>query len=290
MKKKSTFSVILIIILIALTTYTYILYNDRQELVEFANNTSEIVSGFEKSINAIVQENIEIDLLSNSLSGDVDKSSIQNRINRIKNHILDNHQLLNNLEKRLNGSHQELVKLKSVVKKLKKSLHQKKLFIKSLQAKIDTFSGEIVSLQGQVIDDRLIIQRQKDHIMANETQLSSQLNKLTEQALLLNTVYYAVGTPSELIKENIIQKSGGFLGLGRVYELSATLDIAKLATHNMYSDTAINIDRAYSNISLVTKQNKKAWEIEAFKSSALFSIIDKDEFQNKKILVILIEE
>ena len=42
----------------------------------------------------------------------------------------------------------------------------------------------------------------------------------------LNTAYYAIGTAKELIKQNVLTKDGGFIGLGKSTKLKANFNTA----------------------------------------------------------------
>jgi len=141
---------------------------------------------------------------SPELQSDV-RERINNDIKLINDLMVKNRQSLRNLSnlleqsnlkieeftRRLELTHQLLEERDSVIMDLKKRLAQLDFSIQVLNATIDTLSWERERLQ-------------------------HELDRQTEQ---LNTCWYAYGTRKELIENQIILRTGGFLGIGRTYQL-----------------------------------------------------------------------
>lgn len=128
---------------------------------------------------------------------------------------------------------------------LKSKLAKANLKVGELQGLVSGFEKMVNNLNVQVEQkDREIIQLNQDveNLNLNVNQLAVQVQQVQQevaekteiierQTVELNTVYYAMGTVKELTDSNILEKSGGVLGLGR------TLKIRKDFNREYFTET-----------------------------------------------------
>jgi len=78
-------------------------------------------------------------------------------------------------------------------------------------------------LKGEVAEYKITV----DTLMIRNGQLAQTVQKNTEE---MHTAYYIVGNSADLQKWNLVDKQGGFLGIGQTAKLSNNLD------HNMFTE------------------------------------------------------
>jgi hypothetical protein len=106
-------------------------------------------------------------------------------------------------------------KLSSMNKKLKKA----NLKIVEFQQMIERLNGQILEKDGEISE--LKTQLEKLNVELSEVSMNYQAAQqmLEDKTGKLNTAYYAFGTSKELIKQGVLTKEGGFIGLGKAEKL-----------------------------------------------------------------------
>src|ERR1035437_460903 len=106
-------------------------------------------------------------------------------------------------------------KLSSMNKKLKKA----NLKISEFEQMIERLNGQIVEKDGEISE--LKTQLEKLNVELSEVSMNYKAAQemLEDKTGKLNTAYYAFGTSKELVKEGVITKEGGFIGMGRAEKL-----------------------------------------------------------------------
>lgn len=106
-------------------------------------------------------------------------------------------------------------KLSSMNKKLKKA----NLKISEFQQMIERLNGQIAEKDGEISE--LKTQLEKLNVELSEVSMNYQAAQemLEDKTSKLNTAYYAFGTSKELIKEGVLTKEGGFIGMGKAEKL-----------------------------------------------------------------------
>ncbi|MEI6816536.1 MAG: hypothetical protein WCL14_07985 [Bacteroidota bacterium] len=105
---------------------------------------------------------------------------------------------------------------------LNEKLRQNDFKIVSLQKMIETLKGQLLSKDSELVE----LNKQLVAVNANVVQLKSNIAELKangekqsqtiqEQTTKLNTAYFVLGTYKELKTKKILDKDGGFLGIGR---------------------------------------------------------------------------
>ncbi len=115
--------------------------------------------------------------------------------------ILKNHKELNGLQARLKKMSNHDKEMEAMIARLTTQVSQQDSQILVLQTSLANTNDSYKKLNDQFNDSLVIIQNQ-----------NSKISTITGE---MNTVYYAIGTIKELKENKVIDKSGGFAGIGR---------------------------------------------------------------------------
>lgn len=108
----------------------------------------------------------------------------------------------------MNKNKQRISSLKQKLEKSGKSNEELEKFISRLTAQLEEKDIEIAGLKSAL--ERLNIELSA--LNTNYEELSQEADVKTQK---LNTAYYAFGTSKELIKNGVLTKEGGFIGIGK---------------------------------------------------------------------------
>ncbi|MFA9389220.1 MAG: hypothetical protein ACERKD_05410 [Prolixibacteraceae bacterium] len=189
----------------------------------------------------VIQQNLDsIKNVQKILDVSLNSGNVENRIKE-KDQILNDIALINNL---LNQN-------KSLVASLKKKLKESNLKSADLEKMIQNYvlqinekDNEIAELNGELGRLKIDISNlnQKIDELAAETMLKSET--IEYQMDKMNEVFYCFGTKDELIRNNIVEKTGGFLGMGKSISIKADFN------HDYFSKVD---QRNFSEVILMAK-------------------------------------
>jgi len=133
--------------------------------------------------------------------------------------ILEDITLLNDLLKRnkeLTASVQKKLKDSNLkVGNLEKTMKEMQVMVDNLEAQTQEKDGEILVLKEDVRKLNVDISSLNEKIAADATQSQQKTQTIETQTNTMNKAYYAFGTTKELKENGIIEKSGGFIGMGK---------------------------------------------------------------------------
>lgn len=173
----------------------------------------------DSSINAFLSTLTEIETNLDSITQNQEniametKGSADVEFNKdIRERINENITVINDL----------LTKNKEMIAALNEKLRKSNINISSLKKMIEKLNGdiaakdaELATLNTQLADLRLMVDNlnhSMDSLTVQNQQKEAVINEKTNQ---LNTAYWAIGTYKQLKASNILNKQGGFLGIGK---------------------------------------------------------------------------
>ncbi|MCC6385097.1 MAG: hypothetical protein LC117_03200 [Bacteroidia bacterium] len=160
-------------------------------------------NNIEKNLDSITSRQEAIDITS--MTTEEIKNNQRDRINeniRIINDLLDhNRKLITDLQSRLRASQGRVTELNTLVERLQEQIAEKDKELGKLKAEIAELNLNLDNLN--VVLDTITVQKQ-------ETE-----RELNEKIAKLNTAYYITGSFKELRGKNVVNKEGGFLGIGK---------------------------------------------------------------------------
>ncbi|MCY1719174.1 hypothetical protein OU798_02405 [Prolixibacteraceae bacterium Z1-6] len=136
-----------------------------------------------------------------------------------KQQILDDIVLLNQLietnkdktsalQKKLNNANYKAGKLNSTIAQLEK-------MVKSLENQLAEKDVEILALKETITDLHGDISTLNEKIAEIESENVEKTNTIEEQTLELNKAYYAYGSIAELKENQVVERTGGLIGIGK---------------------------------------------------------------------------
>jgi len=196
---------------------------------------------------------------------------------------------------------QLLQKNKELSASLQKKLNNANSKVGQLQGMVAEFERMVASLNSQIESkDAEIAQLMEDvqRLNIDVSQLTSQVEQVTQevqeksqvietQTLALNQAWYAMGTVKELTENDVLEKSGGVLGVGR------TLKMRKDFNKDYFTEIDI---RDFQNLPLMVKKAKVisvhpagSFHISGNKSADTLFVDDTAEFwkASKYLLIVL---
>ncbi len=178
---------------------------------------------------------------------------------------------------------QSIASLKKTLQKNNINIEQLETLIDELQEKVDVKDKEIELLSTQLGE----VNQEYVAVFDAYLEKSEQL----EQAIdALNTAYYCYGTYDELIKNEVITKEGGFVGIGKVKKLREDFNKDYFEPINIKYTQEIKI-YAKSKVEFLTTHPKDSYELKQNNENKSFTIKinNADEFWKiSKYLVVIV--
>jgi hypothetical protein len=183
----------------------------------------------------------------------------------------------------MNKNKQRLNTMRSKLKESNKKNLELEKFINRLTAEIEEKDGQIANLTSEL--ERLNIEMSNLNTTYQEEIQSGQVK--TEK---LNTAYYAFGTSKELIKNGVLTKEGGFIGLGKSQKVKEDFNKEYFTKVDITSMNVIPLGAKKAK--LVTTHPAGSYKIEGADGKAeKLTITNYEEFWSaSKYLVVVIEQ
>jgi hypothetical protein len=134
------------------------------------------------------------------------RDQINSDIQLIYDLMTKNKQMIANLSKKLKNSNLKIIELEKMITNLNMQLADKDKDINDLKLQLEKLHFDVARLNSNI-----------DSLSTTNKEKESTINQKTSE---LNTAYYVFGTKKELIKNNIISKEGGIIGIGKTTKLS----------------------------------------------------------------------
>lgn len=164
-------------------------------------------------------------------------------------------------ESRLAQSRARVQSLTSSNADMQKQLAAYDSTITSLHMVVEGQKTEISALSEQVLGLQRVnaeLVQMGEELNAEKTQLTQTVDAMTVES---NKVFYVVGTADELQEKGIIEKQGGFLGLGRVYTPAPALDKSDFVEIDRMRDSVITLPDSTREYQLVSAQDTRYLEV-----------------------------
>lgn len=211
------------------------------------NEFIETLNQIEVNLDSITQSQHAIALASDD-KVEFNKD-IRERINQnivIINELLEkNKQMIDELGTKLKNANFNTASLKKMIEKLKSDISGKDAELAMLNDEITTLKGDILTLNYSV-DSLNIVNTQKEVV-------------IDEKITQLNTAYWTIGTYKELKKANILDKQGGFLGLGKENVLKQDFNNNPFNQLDITKVTIIEVNS--KSVSIITSHSSDSFKL-----------------------------
>jgi len=206
------------------------------------------------------------------------KQRIIEDIAQINTLLQKNKELVKSLQGKLRTSNLKIAELEKMIDSLTKQMGEKDSEIASLKMELEGLNINVASLNQKI-----------ETITAeSEATIKEKSQTIDEQTIAINTAFYAFGTKKELEENNVIEKEGGFLGLGRTIKMKKDFN----------RDYFMKVDiREFNQLPLNTKKAKvvtyhpaESYHMEGEKPVESLVIDKPEEFwKASKYLLVVVE-
>ena len=206
---------------------------------------------------------------------------------------------VNASEKRLAASRGRVAELAKDNAAMKAQLAAFDSTIAGFRTMVENQKGQIATLTDQVnalAAENATLKTEKTQLIGEKAQLTSEKAALTSEAARLtsekNTVYYVVGTRDELLKAQVIEMTGGFLGFGKTPVPVRDLPPGAFTAIDRTKEKSINFPAPDRTYRIITRQDVSALEAAPDNGTNLkggLKIMDADKFWAASKYLIIVE-
>ncbi|MBK6963503.1 MAG: hypothetical protein IPH20_06020 [Bacteroidales bacterium] len=206
------------------------LENEQAQLVQDASSKDSLINNFLETLNQIEANLAEIKSKEKIISqetamGNELNKPARERINEdlrmINDLMADNKKMVASMSSKLSQSRFKVSELEKMISMTNQQLAERDTIIFGLKNELANLNFSIASLNDTISK----INNQ------NKDLATTVVNKNNE----LNTAYFVVGPRKVLIEKKILNKEGGFLGLGKTQKLAGDVNLANFTKIDMRS-------------------------------------------------------
>ena len=262
------------------------LNTENQELMRENQQKDSLINDFVTSFTRI-QENLATirekeERIQAAKEGNLEASLDQREeiirdIEVINELLSENRQALSQLQDKLKRYQYENAKFKKMVSDLSKQVEVKDSQVVALKENLATLNFEMEALNSKYV--------------MSEEQRKQQEEMLKKQQEELNTAYYAVGSSKELQENDVMDKKGGFIGIGKTKAVAEDFNRDYFTQINIAKTTAIPMNLEDDDAKIISNHPSDSWKwvIEEKKIKSL-EITDPEKFwSSTKYLVVLVD-
>lgn len=194
------------------------------------------------------------------------------RIAAVRSSIARSKERIQALEARVKQNGIKLGSLQRMIKNLKRDVAEKEQMVAQLQTQVTDLNTQVVTLNTTV-------QETQDTLRVRDETLEQKRRELA-------TVYYIVGTKSDLKNAGVVQSKGGLLGIGKT--LTPTpVPASSSAFTAMDTDQQTVIYTPSKKVRVITAQPVTSYQLMLVDGKMELHITDPTEFRKIKQVVIL---
>lgn len=243
------------------------------ELEAFFQQLNEI----ETSLNEITSAYSDV-VANVSANGETSKDAvagIKAKISNLGDILAADKAKLQSLNSQINRTNKQNRELKNFVASLEARIAEQEAQIQTLTKEIEKKNNTIKSLERDVLDLKETDKRKTKRIAEIEDEK--------------HTAYFAIGTKKELRAKNLVDRKGGFIGLGKSTVLSNNSDFAAFTKIDIRNTQEIPLTG--KRIKIVTPHAESSYSLEGDeKRPTSIRIVNPDLFwKASKCLVIMVD-
>jgi len=259
------------------------LTNYKDSLQRESERKDSSINAFLSSFNEIqtnlntIKEKEKIVTL-NSANAETQKSNqeqIVEDINMINELLTKNKSKIASLQKKLKGANLKINELQKMIETLTKQMEDKDAEITTLKTKLTEANAALESMF-VIYHESVVEGEQKTAV-------------IEEQTTKLNTAFYAFGTAKELIKQGVLTKEGGFIGMGKAQKLKDDFNKEYFTKVDITKTNSIDIFMKKAKLVTTHPSNSYKWEGTEKKVDKLIITNSEEFWGTSKYLVIVVE-
>jgi len=200
-------------------------------------------------------------------------TSIATDINSLDALLITYEKQINSLAARLKKSERKDANMEKIISDLSQQLTGKEAEITAVQTRLSLTSDSVKTITARFNDSLNVIQKQRSDIF----------NMIVEN----NAVYYVVGTNKQLEKGGVIDKTGGFIGLGKTKEINPNIDNSMFVKADKTTLSAIPLNGKFK--ALITQHGGGTFRVSGKGKNDTLLILDPVFWNDTKYAVISIK-
>ena len=194
-----------------------VIYQDSALIVQSIQKDSEI-SSYLKEMSDIQANLDKIKIREKILTvknpeTPMSKESLAAQVNELDEWIVLNDKRMNKLQARLKSMTTKNDNLSNLVTHLMDEVAERDEEITALQAQLSRADDSLKHITARFNDSIVVIKKEREKVAIMKTQN--------------NTVYYITGSIKQLQDKGIVNKQGGFIGIGKVAVINPEIDASK---------------------------------------------------------------
>lgn len=262
------------------------LENENEELMEENAQKDSLINDFVTSFTRI-QENLAAirekeEKIQSAREGNLETSMPQREevirdIEAINELLSENRQAMADLNDKLERYQFENSKLKRLVS--------------NLQSQVDTKDSQVVVLKENLAAVNFEMESLNSRLSEVKEENEKRAETIEQQQEAMNTAYYAVGTSDDLRENKVIDKKGGFIGIGRTKTLAEDFNRDYFTKIDITKTNLIPLDTDEDDVKLISSHPSESykWNKSDDQVKSL-EITDPEKFwKSSKYLVVLID-
>jgi phage shock protein A len=172
-------------------------------------------------------------------------------------------------ETRLSQSRARVASLTSNNADMQKQMAVYDSTISSLRVVLESQKTEIAALTSQVSglqQANVMLAATRDTLTTQRDDLTHTVANMTNEA---NKVYYVIGKEDDLVKKGILNKKGGFLGMGKTLTPARSLKESDFTQLDRMRDSTISFPDANAKYTIVSRQPTQYLAVEPDKNNEI---------------------
>lgn len=147
-----------------------------------------------------------------------DKDRIMSDIRMINDLLQKNKDMIAQLQRQANSSGMKVVELQKAIANLNRQVEEKDAEIVMLHEELQKLNLDMEGLNTQ-------LKTAEERNISQEQVIQEKTQAMEKQTIEMNTAWYAFGTVKELVKNEVIEKGGGVLGIGRTLKMKKDFNL-----------------------------------------------------------------
>lgn len=236
---------------------------------ELVQNNLSAIRDREESLREVKDDNLE-----NAQSA---REQVISDIEAINSLIESNQSTIEDLRRKLAASRGEGRKYMKMVENLNRQIEIKNEQIATLYTQLEEANFKVSQLSSKVG-------------MLTEAGYA-QRKVIEQQENALNTAYYTMGTYKELKEAGVVNKEGGFIGIGRTEKLAENFNTEYFTKLDIRQSSNLSFNGVFKKIEIITNHSPESYVLEGEEKAFSGIQITKPEqfWENSKYLVILLD-
>lgn len=260
---------------------------EKEAIAREAATKDSTINSFMESLNEIEDNLREVKQRQGNISSSAAKGSaelqgnakdrINEDINFINELMEENKSKIASLQSKLKKSNLKIAEFEKMIERMTQQLAEKDQEISTLKEQLAAMNIQITELNTAV-----------DNLKSESASKTQTIEQQTQQ---MNTAYYCVGTYKELRDNRVVNKEGGFLGLGKKKILKSDFNQDYFTQIDVTKVTSIPINAKDAKVITTHPTSSYKLEMDGKKKAKSLTITNPTQFwKSSKYLVITVDK